>query len=148
MSRVVTLRINGQDVSGREDESVLDVARENGIEIPTLCQLDGLSNVGACRLCLVEIVGVARLLPACVTPVTEGMEVNTESERLLRYRRMIVEMLFSEGNHVCPVCVSNGHCELQDTAIALQINHIGIPYRFPVRYGPDPSRIVRLCQKF
>ncbi|PJF34924.1 MAG: bidirectional hydrogenase complex protein HoxU, partial [Candidatus Thermofonsia Clade 1 bacterium] len=113
MSRVVTLKINDQEVSGREDETILDVARENGVDIPTLCYLDGLSAVGACRLCLVEVVGVARLLPACVTRVSEGMEVRTHSERLQRYRRMIVELLFSEGNHICSVCVSNGHCELQ-----------------------------------
>ncbi len=71
MSRVVTLKINDQEVSGHEDETILDVARENGVDIPTLCYLDGLSAVGACRLCLVEVVGVARLLPACVTRVSE-----------------------------------------------------------------------------
>ncbi|MFQ3566627.1 MAG: bidirectional hydrogenase complex protein HoxU [Aggregatilineales bacterium] len=133
MTRVVTLKINDIDVSGREDETVLEVARDHGIQIPTLCQLEGLSNVGACRLCLVEIKGDWRLQPACVVRVTEGMEVTTESERLLRYRRMVVEMLFSEGNHICAVCVSNGHCELQWMAQKLDIDHIRLPYRFPAR---------------
>ncbi|PJF43209.1 MAG: bidirectional hydrogenase complex protein HoxU [Candidatus Thermofonsia Clade 1 bacterium] len=154
MSRVVTLKINDQEVSGREDETILDVARENGVDIPTLCYLDGLSAVGACRLCLVEVVGVARLLPACVTRVSEGMEVRTHSERLQRYRRMIVELLFSEGNHICSVCVSNGHCELQSMAIKLGLDHIEMPYRFPVRqvdasharYGLDPNRCI-LCTR-
>src|SRR5690606_14631965 len=115
------------DVSGRDDETVLEVARENGIDMPTLCQVDGLSSVGACRLCLVEVKGVPKLLPACTTYVTEGMEVWTSTERINRYRRQIVELLFSEGNHICAVCVSNGHCELQNLAIRLGIQHIDYP---------------------
>jgi bidirectional [NiFe] hydrogenase diaphorase subunit len=133
MSKVVTLKINGQDVSGREDESVLDVARENGIHIPTLCHLDGLTDIGACRLCLVEVQGSNKLQASCATRVYEGMEVTTESERLLEYRRMIIEMLFAEGNHVCSVCVMNKHCDLQSLAQSLGIDHIRMPYFYPKR---------------
>lgn len=138
MSRVVTLTIDGQDASGREDETILAVARDHSIAIPRLCQLDGLSNVGACRLCLVEVRGISKLLPACTTRVTEGMEIVTRSERLHGYRRMIIEMLFSEGNHICSVCVVNGHCELQSLAVALGIDHISLPYLSPKR-GVDAS---------
>ncbi|MGB9482079.1 MAG: 2Fe-2S iron-sulfur cluster-binding protein, partial [Candidatus Acidiferrum sp.] len=74
---VKTLLIDGTDVSARADQTILDAARENEISIPTLCHLDGLSEVGACRLCLVEVKGSNRLLPACVTLVEEGMEVTT-----------------------------------------------------------------------
>lgn len=133
MTRVVTLKINDQDLSGREDETILEVATEHGIHIPTMCHLEGLSDVGACRLCLVEVKGISKLLPACVVRVTEGMEVFTESERLQKYRRMIVEMMFSEGNHICSVCVSNGHCELQNMAVEMGIDHIRLPYRNPQR---------------
>lgn len=133
MSRVVTLRINNQDVTGSEDESILDVAREHSIRIPTLCQVNGLSTVGACRLCLVEVTGNRKLLPACITSVTEGMEILTDSARLQNYRRMTVEMLFAEGNHICSVCVENGHCELQDLAVAMGIDHIRLPYLYPQR---------------
>jgi bidirectional [NiFe] hydrogenase diaphorase subunit len=133
MSRVVTLKINDQDVTGREDQSILDVAREHNLFIPTLCQVDGLSSVGACRLCLVEVKGIPKLLPACTTFVTEGMEVATDSERLRKYRRMTVEMLFAEGNHICSVCVENGHCELQDLAVGMGIDHIRLPYFYPKR---------------
>src|SRR5579864_4045884 len=101
MTRVVTFKIDGQEVGGRDDESILSVAREHNIFIPTLCQLDGISVVGACRLCLVEIEGINKLLPACATLVTEGMVVHTDSERLAKYRRTIIEMLFAEGNHIC-----------------------------------------------
>ena len=93
---VKTLIIDGMDVSARQDQTVLDVARENNIFIPTLCHLEGLTEVGACRLCLVEIKGSQKLFPACVLKVEEGMEVTTKSDRLLHYRRTILELLFAE----------------------------------------------------
>lgn len=126
--RVVTLKINGHDVSGREDETILELARENNIFIPTLCHLDGLSDIGACRLCLVEVKGMGKLQPACVLHPSEGMEVLTDSPRLQRYRRMVIEMLFAEGNHVCSVCVSNGHCDLQAAAQLLGMDHVRLDY--------------------
>ncbi len=132
-TRIKTLKIDDQDVSAREGDTVLDVARENGIFIPTLCQLDGLSNVGACRLCIVEVKGVSKLLPACITQVEEGMEVFTNSARIAEYRRMILELLFSEGNHVCSVCVSNGRCDLQSLAQRLGMDHVRVPYRYEKR---------------
>ena len=79
---VKTLIIDEQEVSARAGQTILEVARENDINIPTLCHLDGLSDVGACRLCLVEIKGSNKLLPACVATVQEGMEVSTNTERL------------------------------------------------------------------
>lgn len=133
MTRVLTLKINEQEVTGREDESVLQVARENNIHIPTLCHLDGLRDVGACRLCMIEIKGIAKLLPACTTRISEGMDVLTDSPRLRKYRRMTVEMLFAEGNHICSVCVVNGHCELQDLSVEMEIDHVSIPYMNPAR---------------
>jgi bidirectional [NiFe] hydrogenase diaphorase subunit len=131
VSTVKTLKIDDRDVSARPDETILDVARENGIFIPTLCELKGLSTIGACRLCLVEVKGTPKLLAACVTQVQEGMEVTTHSERLQKYRRSIVELLLTERNHICSVCVSNGHCELQFLAQKLNIDHVHFPYRYP-----------------
>jgi len=133
---VKTLTIDGKPVSAAEDQTVLEAATDAGIRIPTLCHVEGVDDVGACRLCLVEVTGVARLLPACVTKVSEGMEVRTDSERLQRYRRMILELLFAERNHVCAVCVSNGRCELQGLAVALGMDHVRYAYRFPP-YGVD-----------
>ncbi|MBX3000366.1 MAG: bidirectional hydrogenase complex protein HoxU [Caldilineaceae bacterium] len=130
-SNIITLKIDGQDVGARAEETILEVARENGIEIPTLCHLEGLSSMGGCRLCMVEVKGSPKLFTACMTPVQEGMEVTTRSPRLDRYRRMIVEMLFTERNHVCAVCVSNGHCDLQDLAINLEVSHVTLPYLYP-----------------
>ncbi|HEX3741528.1 MAG TPA: bidirectional hydrogenase complex protein HoxU [Terriglobales bacterium] len=128
---VKTFKMDGQDFSAGPEETVLDVACQNNIFIPRMCELEGLSNVGACRLCLVEVKGSNKLVPACVTQVEEGMEVTTSSDRLQNYRRMIVELLFSERNHICSVCVSNGHCELQKMAQKLGITHIHFPYRYP-----------------
>lgn len=128
---IVTLTINGQQVSGKAEESLLDIARQHGIEIPTLCHLDGLADVGACRLCLVEVEGSAKLQPACVMKPAEGMVVRTDTDRLRRYRRMIVELLASEGNHHCAVCVVNNHCELQNLAYEVQLQYVRFPYLFP-----------------
>ncbi|NLX18743.1 MAG: bidirectional hydrogenase complex protein HoxU [Desulfobulbus sp.] len=128
---ILTLTIDGKEVSGLAGETILQVARENGFFIPTLCWLDGLTSAGSCRLCMVEIKGSAALHPACITLIQEGMAVTTSSERLLRYRRAIIELLFSERNHVCAVCVVNGHCELQTLAQQLGIDHISFPGLYP-----------------
>ena len=151
---VKTLMIDGKDVSARADQSILDAARENAIPIPTLCHLDGLSEAGACRLCLVELKGSPRLHPSCVTLVEEGMEVTTQSPRLEKYRRMVVELLFAERNHVCSVCVSNNMCELQDMAKQLGVTHVRFPYRYPrlpvdtthERFTMDHNRCI-LCTR-
>lgn len=135
---VHTLTIDGRDVGARQEDTILQAARENGIEIPTLCYLDGLSEVGACRLCLVEVRGQNKLLPACTTRVSEGMEVVTQSERLAHYRQTILEFLFSERNHVCAVCVANGNCELQSLAQEQGVTHLSVPYLYP-KVGVDAS---------
>ncbi len=130
---IKTLKIDGRDVGGHEDQTILDGARENGIYIPTLCQLDGLSIAGACRLCIVEVTNWNKLVPACATYIDEGLEIETNTERIQKYRRQILEMLFAEGNHVCSVCVSNGNCDLQDMALTLGMDYVRYPYLNPVR---------------
>ncbi|HEX2980191.1 MAG TPA: bidirectional hydrogenase complex protein HoxU [Anaerolineaceae bacterium] len=130
-TEVKTLSIDGQDVTGLGDKTILQVAREHGIDIPTLCNLEGLLPTGACRLCMIEIKGSNKLQPACVTRIEEGMEVCTNSDRLLKYRKMILELIFAERNHVCAVCVSNGHCDLQAMAQRLGVDHIRYAYRHP-----------------
>jgi bidirectional [NiFe] hydrogenase diaphorase subunit len=103
---------------------------------------------------LVELGGGNRLLPACVTKVAEGMEIRTSTDRIREYRRMIVELLFAERNHVCAVCVANGHCELQDLAIAVGMDHSRFDYVSPLhqvdvtheRFGIDHNRCI-LCAR-
>ena len=149
-----TLTINGNQISAAEDSTILQAAEEAGIKIPTLCHLGGVYDVGACRLCLVEITGVPKLLPACVTKISEGMEIKTDSERLQKYRRMILELLFAERNHVCAVCVSNGNCELQTLAYSQGMDHVRYEYCFPkwevdnthALFGMDHNRCI-LCTR-
>ncbi len=151
---VKTLKIDDKDIAIEEGATILQAAQENGIPIPTLCHLEGVTDVGACRLCLVEIKGTNRLLPACVTEVAEGMEIQTNTEKLQEYRKMTVELLFSEGNHICAVCVANGNCELQDVAIQVGMDHTRFTYRFPDRgvdmshelFGIDHNRCI-LCTR-
>lgn len=138
MTTVHTLRINGSDVAGTDGQSILAVATENGIDIPTMCHLDGLSDTGSCRLCVVEVAGSNKLTPACTTLVSEGMDVSTTSEQLCGYRRTIIEMLFLERNHICAVCVANNHCDLQNLAEELKLDHFELPVIAP-KVGIDAS---------
>ncbi|HLV43594.1 MAG TPA: 4Fe-4S dicluster domain-containing protein, partial [Aggregatilineales bacterium] len=86
-----------------------------------------------CRLCMVEVKNWGKLVPACATYVDEGLDIETNSERLQAYRKMILELLFAEGNHVCAVCVSNGNCDLQDMAQQLGMDYVRYPYLNPIR---------------
>ncbi len=128
---ILTLTIDGEQLSANDDETLLEIAQQHDIRIPTLCHLEGLSDVGACRLCLVEIAGSSKLFPACTTKPQEGMVVSTNTERVQRYRRMIIELLASEGNHQCAVCVVNNHCELQNLAYEVGLTHTRFPYLYP-----------------
>jgi bidirectional [NiFe] hydrogenase diaphorase subunit len=149
-----TLTINGQEISAEEGATILQAAEEADVKIPTLCHLDGVYDMGACRLCLVEVTGVAKLLPACTTKVAEGMEITTESERLRKYRRITLELLLAERNHVCAVCVANGHCELQSFAWQQGVDHVRYDYCHPRwdvdnthrLFGMDHNRCI-LCTR-
>jgi len=154
MPQRISLRIDGELVKATDDQSILEAALANGKFIPGLCHMKGLKPVGACRLCIVEVAGVGRLLPACTTPAQDGMSVTTTSEKLRKYRRMALELLFAERNHVCAVCVSNGHCELQTLAQKLGVNSVRYPYSYPrlaadmthPRYVLDHNRCI-LCTR-
>jgi bidirectional [NiFe] hydrogenase diaphorase subunit len=149
-----TLTINGRQISAEAGTTVLEAAREAGILIPTLCHLEGVQDIGACRLCLVEVKGTPKLQSACTTRVYEGMEVTTDSERLRGYRRMAIELLFAERNHTCSVCVANGHCELQALACDLGMDHVRYDYCSPEwgmdlthpKFGMDHNRCI-LCTR-
>lgn len=130
---VKTLTIDGVPVAIEAGATILEAANEAGVRIPQLCALEGVSPGAACRLCMVEIEGVPKMQAACVTEVTEEMVVHTQSQKLQDYRRMVVELLFAEGNHVCSICVANNNCELQDLAIEVGMDHTRFPYRFPER---------------
>ncbi len=123
-TKTVSLKIDGHDISVQEGKSILEAALENGIDIPHLCFLEGLTKTGACRLCLVELKGQAKLFASCSTPVSEGMEVITDSPKLKEYRKKTIQLLLSERTHVCSVCVANKNCELQALADKLGVDHV------------------------
>jgi bidirectional [NiFe] hydrogenase diaphorase subunit len=127
----LSIKIDGQYAMAREGQTILEAAKAAGKYIPTLCYLPGLTAVGACRLCVVEVSGIGRLLPSCTTPVQDGMSVITDSPKLKHYRQIAVEFLLSERNHICSVCVSNGHCELQSMAERLGVTNVRYPYAYP-----------------
>jgi bidirectional [NiFe] hydrogenase diaphorase subunit len=150
----VKVRIDGEVIAAAAGQSILQVARENDKYIPSLCSMEGLTPVGSCRLCMVEVAGSSRLLPACTTPVAEGLAVTTSSAQLESYRKSALELLFAERNHICAVCVSSGHCELQSLAQEHAVTYVRYPYDYPrltvdtshPRYVLDHNRCV-LCSR-
>ena len=127
----ITLTINGKQVKGKEGDTILEICEAKNIDIPTLCHLKGLSDVGACRMCLVEIEKERRPVPACTYPARDGLVIQTHTEKLEKYRRLVLELLFTERNHLCAQCVSSGDCELQNLAYKYQMDNARYPYSWP-----------------
>ena len=109
----VNMKINGMPLSVPKGISILEAARFAGIEIPTLCYLKGMNEIGACRICMVEVKGARNLVTACVYPVNEGMEVFTNTERVRHSRKTTLELILSTHDKKCLSCVRSGTCELQ-----------------------------------
>lgn len=124
---MANVTINGQAVSVPVGSTILQAANQVGIDIPTLCNHPALVAVGACRICVVEVKGQRNLQTACTFPVTEGMEIKTESERVIKARKLILDMLFSERNHYCMYCEMSGDCELQSLGYRYGIDHFVYP---------------------
>lgn len=110
---MVNLKINNIDVSVPAGSTILQAAKSANIEIPTLCYMKEINEIGACRICVVEVKGARSLVAACVYPVNEGMEVFTSTPRVLKARRMTLELLLSNHNRRCLSCIRSGSCELQ-----------------------------------
>lgn len=153
-AKTISARIDGELLTVPEGQTILEAAHAHSRYIPTLCYLEGLTPAGACRLCMVELAGAPRPVPACTTPLQEGMSIRTTSARLAEYRRIAVELLLVERNHVCSACVSNGQCELQSLAQSLGVTHARYSYsnpRLPLdlshpRFVLDHNRCV-LCTR-
>ncbi|WP_034998179.1 formate dehydrogenase subunit alpha [Beijerinckia mobilis] len=129
--RQVTLTIDGTEISVPEGTSIMRAAMEMGTQIPKLCATDSLASFGSCRLCLVEIEGRAGTPASCTTPVAAGMVVHTQTERLARLRKGVMELYISDHPLDCLTCSANGDCELQDMAGAVGLRE--------VRYGMEGS---------
>jgi len=139
---VINLTIDGKLIKAKEGSCILEVALDNGIEIPHLCYQSGLSSTGACRVCLVKIKGESELVTSCTTKVSEGMKVITEDEEIREERKLIVELILSEHEHNCLVCEKNGDCELQDLVYQLGIDSIRFPVNKRVEKTEDSSQVI------
>lgn len=130
--KTLTLTIDGKTCAGAAGQTILEIAQANGIEIPTLCFMKEVSPWGGCRMCIVEVGGIPKPIPSCATPATDGSVVVTKNERLDHLRKLTLELLFSERNHICPICPMNkGDCELQMSGYKFGIDGIRYPYLYP-----------------
>ncbi len=131
MSETMKLTIDGVEIEARPGQTILEAADVAGIYIPRLCYLKGLEPFGSCRVCTVLVNG--RPQAACTQPVSPGIVVENESDRVKQLRRDLIDMLFVEGNHFCMFCEKSGNCELQAMAYRFGITAPRYPYMFPKR---------------
>jgi NADH-quinone oxidoreductase subunit G/NADP-reducing hydrogenase subunit HndD len=118
---MIQVEINGRAVEARENETILEVARRAGCNIPTLCHVENLPPSGACRMCVVEVEGSRALIPSCAYPVSAGMKVKTHTSRVLEARRTIAELLLANHPNDCTHCARNHKCQLQDLSAELGV---------------------------
>jgi [NiFe] hydrogenase diaphorase moiety small subunit len=123
--------IDGKVCVGKPGQTIVEAANANGVWIPVLCHFEGLKPVGSCRICTVRVGG--RYMAACTQPVTESMAVESAVPDLEDMRKALVEMLFVEGNHLCPACEKSGNCELQALGYRYQLTVPRFPYLWPGR---------------
>jgi [NiFe] hydrogenase diaphorase moiety small subunit len=131
MSDPISITIDGVEVSAQTGQTILEAADGAGIYIPRLCHRPGLEPYGGCRVCTVNVAG--RSCSACTQPVTSGMVVENDTAPLREHRKMLIEMLFVEGNHFCMFCEKSGNCELQALAYRFGITAPRFDFFFPKR---------------
>ncbi len=104
MIKVINLSIDGKPIKAKEGSHILEVTLDKGIEVPHLCHQSGLSSTGACRVCLVKVKGRPELITSCTTEVSQGTEIITKDEEIIKARRLMVELILSEREHNCLIC--------------------------------------------
>ncbi len=147
---MVNATVNGTPIALPEGSKVIEAVFASDNYVPTLCGLEGISDIGACRVCVVEVEGIERLVPACNTPLEDGMVIHTDTPRVLESRRVNVSLLLSQHDVQCATCVRNGNCVLQD--LAQELNILDVPYEKEPTFAPwdesfplirDSSKCVR-----
>jgi len=118
----INIKINGQDIQAPKGSTILDAARLAHIDIPTLCFLKDINEIGACRICVCEVKGARSLVASCVFPINEGMEIYTNSKRVLDSRKKTLQLILSNHNKKCLSCVRSQHCELQELSKELGVD--------------------------
>ena len=140
---MVTLTIDNQTVTVAEGTTILEAAKSANITIPSLCYLKDLNEIGACRVCVVEIEGITRLVPACVNVVSEGMVVHTNSARVRSARRTNLRLIMSQHDCRCAVCIRSGNCTLQKLANDLNLFYLPYPTQIPKKLWGYDAPLIR-----
>ena len=141
--KMIALTIDGQEVTVPAGTTILDAARTVSIKIPTLCYLREVNEIAACRICVVEVEGLERLVPACTTQVREGMAVRTNSDRVKRTRRINLRLILSQHDSNCTLCTRNGNCTLQELARDNNLIYNPYPKRIPTKPWDISNYIIR-----
>lgn len=119
---MVSLTINNKQIQCDEGLTIIEAAKQNGINIPSFCYLEGVHQIGSCRICVVEVEGAKTLQASCMAEVSEGMVVRTNTEEVRKARRVVYELIMSDHNQNCLICDRNGTCEFQALGEILQVN--------------------------
>src|SRR5690554_1323905 len=151
---MVKVTIDGIQVEVPQGTTALEAARAANIHIPTLCYLKGVNEIGACRMCLVEVKGARSLQASCVFPVADGMEIKTNTPTIREARKVNLELILSNHDRECLTCVRNQHCELQELAEKLGVDDVrfeGESVDFPIDFSStsivrDPNKCI-LCRR-
>lgn len=141
---MATIVINGKECTFEGTKTVLQVARENGIYIPTLCYHEKTGQASRCRVCVVEVEGMRGLQTSCTLEAKDGMKVDARSEKALEAQKMVVDLLLSNGAHDCIACEQNGQCELQDAAYYLGIERPSLKFADIEPEIDDSSRFIKV----
>ncbi len=159
--QTLTVTLNGREVQARPAQTILEVAQEAGVDIPTLCHDPRLEPYGACRMCLVEVEGARGPMAACGTAITDGMKIQTHTEKIRKIRKFVLELLLTNHPLDCPVCEAAGDCRLQDYAYEYLVDMVPWGWRPPVVGDPGAhpnvahfgarcilcGRCVRICRE-
>lgn len=131
MSEKVSFTIDGKTLTAEAGQFIVDAAAEQGVYVPTLCHMKGEKPAGSCRICTVKVNG--RTMAGCTTPIEANMVIENNTPELSELRKVIIELLFVEGNHFCPACEKSGNCELQAMGYRYQMMAPRFEYNFPKR---------------
>jgi [NiFe] hydrogenase diaphorase moiety small subunit len=141
MNKLVHINIDGKDIQAIEGRNLVDVAKENGIFIPTLCYFKEIHPLGTCRICTVKLNG--RHTTGCTTKIAEGLQIEVNTPELLDNRKAIIEMLYAEGNHFCPSCEKSGKCDMQNLGYNMGITVTRYPHVFSNKIVDfNPKRMI------
>ena len=124
--KMIKLTIDGTEVEVKEGSTILEAARKANIDIPTLCYLKEINEIGDCRMCIVEVEGRKGFATSCIQKVEDGMVVHTHTPAVLEARRMVLDLIISNHSKDCLTCTRSGNCELQ--ALAIKFNVLNIDY--------------------